>query len=60
MAIELDRAFKAFNLITKFEENQILFLTVISRKRSVTDTHTDRQTDKPKLIKAGDNNNKNI
>ena len=46
--IELGRVLNAYNLVTQFNENQFTFVSVIARKRSVTDRqmdgHTDRQT----------------
>ena len=44
MAIELTRALKAFNPVTKFEENRLTFVTVILEKRRVTDRQTGRHT----------------
>ena len=55
---KLGRVLNAYNVVTKFKENQFTFVSVIARKRSVTDRQTP--TDKPKLIIfhfeiAGDN-----
>ena len=43
--IELSQAPK----VLKFEENRFTFVAVIAWKQSVTDSQTDRQTNKPKL-----------